>query len=241
MNSHPPSSNYRKAVWIAVLLLLLSLLGSFWMILSPDSRQLSVNWLSSPKSTITLLIVFATLALLSQLLIVPSGTILMMAGGFVLGSWAASGIYLALLPITALPIYWLYFNTSTTLPAWMTKRIPTPSATVWNSLKDQPFLLSAVSRLTPVVPSALAVVIACSFNVSLKTFLIATLMVGWIRPLFFASIGATLSSLEQLHNPADLLNWRSAFPLLVLFFCAFALLVIRAWLRSIETTASKQN
>jgi len=153
----------------------------------------------------------------------------MIAGGFFLGSFVATGLYVSLFPITALPIIWLYNNTPFAGHGTLTNNKAVQTLTT--QLKDQPLLLSMVLRLAPIVPSAAAVVVMCVFKVPFRTLVLGTAMVGWVRPLFFASLGASLSSLTKLKDPSALLNETSLQPLLILFASALLVLIARVWVK----------
>jgi len=128
----------------------------------------------------------------------------MIGGGFLLGTLPATIIYTALLPITG----WIVgqITTSSSLEKWVDAFLykHNKTARLVELLKNEPFTLSAVLRLTPVIPAAIAAIVAATLKVGDTTFVLATLCVGWVRPLFFASIGGAVLSLSQiqagLHN-----------------------------------------
>jgi len=86
-----------------------------------------------------------------------------------------------------------------------------------------------VLRLTPVIPSAAACLLAAGLAITLNKFILATIAVCWIRPLFFASIGGSLQALTELSMAS---SGVAAFkPLLLLFIAAVVLLLVKVLLR----------
>ena len=90
-------------------------------------------------------------------------------------------------------------------------------------------MTTVVLRLTPVIPSAAACLLAAGLGVDLRKFLAATAAVCWIRPLFFASVGGSLQALSALPNA---LSTSSVFgPLLLLAIAALLLLIVKLTMR----------
>ena len=72
----------------------------------------------------------------------------------------------------------------------------------------------------------------CGFNISLARFIPATIVVCWIRPLFFASVGGSVQALSALSSATTSSVLK---PLLLLFVAAVLLLLVKLYLRMRDT------
>jgi len=221
----------KAANLLGLLFALLSLFGVLYLAFAHSEPQQLIAAVSNFDSQLYVLLSFVLLVLISQLLIIPSGSILMIGGGFLLGSLAAAVIYTALLPITGIIIGQIAASSS--LKKWVEKFLyrHNRATTMVDLLKHEPFTLSAVLRLTPVIPAAIAAIVASTLQIKHKTFILATLCVGWVRPLFFASIGGAAQSLKQISSGSSSANEQGILPLLLLALTAIVNLLIRCWLR----------
>ncbi len=174
-------------------------------------------------------LLFAVLTLISQLLIVPSGSLLLMAGGFLLGAMPAALIYALIQVLTTWPVLWLGRNGGMERAERHLETLSPMLSRMAQALREAPFSLALVLRLTPVIPSAVACLLSVAFSVPRSVFLLATTLVCWVRPVFFASIGAAVPALSRLARPADVLDAGTLWPLLLAFVGAVALLMSRLW------------
>jgi len=100
----------------------------------------------------------------------------------------------------------------------------------WDRLvREEGFFATVVIRLTPVIPSAAACLLAAGLNIGLIRFIPATIAVCWIRPLFFASVGGSLQALSGISEAAS--ASAALKPLLLLFIAAFVVFLSRLYLR----------
>ena len=92
--------------------------------------------------------------------------------------------------------------------------------------------LTAVLRLTPVIPSAPAAMIAASAGVTFKSFMLGSALAGWVRPLYFASIGATAGSLLRAADVSTVFGWQMLAPLTILCLASAALFGARLYIKA---------
>lgn len=230
MKKQPKHIN-KMANTLGLLFVLLSMVCVLVFSLTPTFPHYVIGTFSHLDSKAIALAMFVVLVLISQFLVMPSGSILMVAGGFFLGILPATLIYLSLLPLTGFVIGQITTSTSlrTWIDNWMEKH--DTASKITKLLQNEPFTLSAVLRLTPVIPAAVASIIASTLRVRHSTFIFATLCVGWIRPLFFASIGATIQSAQQLQLGSANISGKSVLPLGLLALSVILNLLVRCWLR----------
>ena len=234
----PTRFNKRKYIWVLIALFIVaSVAGSVWLLLFDglavvQSLLLSVNErVRDANSNLPWLIAYALVCLLSQLLIVPSGSLILIGAGFIFTPLLAAGIFSVAQVICSWPVYSIGKVVSEKFPqrfSSLTKRFKLASD--WERVVQQEgFLATVVLRLTPVIPSAAACLLAAGLSIRLHTFILATIVVCWIRPLFFAGIGGSLQVLTDLKTAAG--GVASFKPLIFLFIAAFALLLVKVFLR----------
>lgn len=185
----------------------------------PQHHAMQVSWLVG----------FAILSFFLQLLIVPSGSLLLVGAGFVFGVLPAVAIYTSVQCLAIWPVFRLCqsglkpWKLQDKVDAWVTK------SAVSRTMGSEPLLSSMVLRLTPVLPSAAASGIAAICGIRLPVFFLATLFVGWVRPLFFASIGGAVKEVSGI--AAALSGDFRIAPLLLVFVAMLLLLLVKVWLR----------
>ena len=228
----------KTANTLGLLFVLLSIFGILYLAFAHFEPQQLIATFNDLDSYGYMVLSFVFFVLISQLLVIPSGSILMIGGGFLLGSIPAALIYTALLPITGVVVGEI--TASSSLKKWVETVLQKHNKIggVIDLLKHEPFTLSAALRLTPIIPAAIAAIVASTLKVSYTTFIIATLCVGWVRPLFFASIGGTAQSLTQIHADSSNFADKSVLPLMLLALSAILNLLVRCWLRWKQNTNS---
>jgi len=216
---------------LGLVFVLLSIIGILYLAHARIEPQWLITAFSGLDNRLYMVLSFVFLALISQFLVIPSGSILMIGGGFVLGSLPAAFIYTALLPLTGIIVSEV--TASSSLKKWAQTLLlkHAKAAKIIELLKNEPFTLSAVLRLTPVVPAAIAAIIAATMSIKHTTFIVATLAVGWVRPLFFASIGGAVQSVSQLQENPTIIGEINILPLALLAISAMLNLLVRCWLR----------
>ena len=173
---------------------------------------------------------YAVLCLLSQLLVIPSGSLILIAAGFIFSPLLAAAIFSVAQGLCSWPVYGIGKSISDKFPHrfdLLVDKFSFPPD--WDRLvHEEGFLATVVLRLTPVIPSAAACLLAAGLNIGLRRFIPATIAVCWIRPLFFASIGGSLQALSALSSATT----SSVFlPLMLLFVAASVLLLVKLYLR----------
>lgn len=231
-------SRRRWALSALSILAFVSALGIVLMIASGslNAGELIVNLVHQARGSYGwVLLIFIVLSILSQLLILPNGSLLLIVGGFVLGAPVATTVY-ALAQMVMAPLVYSMARTGygdyadekfdSTL-----KHVPESWRNLLLTMRDEELLASVAIRLTPVIPSAVACLLAAGLGIGRKAFLLGTAFSCWIRPLFFASIGASTQMLMELTDPAKILENVSFIPLIMAFVAASLLFALRVWLQ----------
>ena len=89
-------------------------------------------------------LLFAVLTLISQLLIVPSGSLLLMAGGFLLGAMPAALIYALIQVLTTWPVIWLGRNGGMERAERHLETLSPMLSRMAQALREAPFSLALV-------------------------------------------------------------------------------------------------
>ena len=223
----------------------MSVLGTVWLVSSDGVSQLQAVLEIARQNTQVMRsnpawwLVYAVACFVSQLLVLPSGSVLLIIAGFVFQPLAAAAVFALAQVLTAIPVY--------KLGQWIAKHAPQRLARLqltwrarsrWqDALQSESVLATFVLRLTPVFPSAIASILAASLRIPLSTFVFATALVCWIRPLFFASLGASMRSMTDINELSDLQRLDRGLPLILLFVAVLLLLLARLYLRSQQRRA----
>lgn len=237
----PEGERTRSARHALVAVVLLSLVAS-GLLFAAGGRAALVAWLSSLVAGATahpglLMLGYVVLSAISQILILPSGSLLLLAGGAVLGAPAAlAGYFLMQVAMAPLLLEWsraaLDGADSAHRGSLVERHVPRTWRPVVENLRDEGVLTTLTLRLMPVIPNAVACMIAAALGISTARFMAGTLIGGWIRPLVFASAGAALPMLTSLAEPGRALTLTSVLPVIVALAAAATLLAVRLWLRS---------
>lgn len=179
---------------------------------------------------VTAIVCFALWAIAANLVVIPSGSLTLVAAGFLAGPWVPALIWWGSQVMTA-PIVHTVGRRSFepgALERWLAKAMPAATIeTLQTAAQKEAFLTSVIFRLMPTLPSAPAAILASLVGIRVATFTAATVAVGWLRPLYFASLGA---SLPALRNPSGLLDVATLAPLIAVFVAMAAMLGLRLWL-----------
>lgn len=235
------SRDSRWLFGLVIFLVLASALLTTWVILPGGLESIvalivdGVGYLRQIPTDIASLLpwfaVFAVISFCLQLLVVPSGSLLLIGAGFVFGVMPSVLIYTAMQCLAIFPVYRLcayssannLFGLQRKLDDWIDR------SGVSRVAGAEPLVSGMVLRLTPVLPSAVATGIAALSVIPVKVFLLSTLAVGWVRPLFFSSVGGAVSELSGFATALSG-DFRAA-PLIVVFLATVLLLAVRLWLR----------
>jgi uncharacterized membrane protein YdjX (TVP38/TMEM64 family) len=183
---------------------------------------------------------FAAWALVSNCLVMPSGSLSMVVGGVLLGTAAPTLIWTAAQVLTAPLLFHLTLSgargVGTTkfadLAQRYLQRVPRYAATLTKFGQSDGVLATILLRVMPVMPSAPAAMIAASIGVKLRSFLFGSVLAGWIRPLYCASLGAAIGGLTKLDAVSELLSPASLWPLAATFAATLLLVAARIAIRS---------
>lgn len=174
---------------------------------------------------------FAVVSFCLQLLIVPSGSLLLIGAGFVFGVVPSVLVYTAMQCLAIVPVYRLCEYSAVNDPLRLQHRLSVwlEKSGVARVADAEPLVSGMVLRLTPVLPSAAASGVAAVTGIPMVVFFLSTLLVGWVRPLFFASIGGAVSEFSGFATALS--GDFSAAPLILVFLTTVVLLAVRLWLR----------
>lgn len=239
MLNKPYFSRYLTAVvW---LLIAISVLGSVWVLLFNGAEVIRYHILAAASYAGTqwqinparLVAMYFCICLTTQLIVVPSGSVILMVSGFILGPTLAAGVFSIAQIVATYPVYRVaqFFSNRGKKGRFNSLLEDYSVAKMAGSLEQEAVATGMVLRLTPVIPSAAACFLAALLRLSLKSFFVATLLVCWIRPLFFASVGGAVKELSGLRGAIDGKASVNIWPLLVVFIAAVILLISRLWLR----------
>lgn len=196
--------------------------GAEYLIRLPQHQATQAAWLAA----------FAVLSFILQLLIIPSGSLLLIGAGFVFGVLPSVAIFTVAQCLAIWPIYRICKHGLAVNSARVRRTVDTflEKSRVSQIIGSEPLISGMVLRLTPVVPSAAATAVAAFSGINLSVFLTSTILVGWVRPLFFASIGG---SVKEMSGFATALSGEfQVAPLVLVFIAVVLLLLVRLWLRS---------
>ncbi len=198
-------------------------------------------WFGSRESVIALVgmldknptlvaLAFAGWALLANCLILPAGSLSLMAGGAVLGTFLPASIWYLAQLTTAPLLYRLAVQTPYRSQQLVRRYLGQTVETLFMRGVEDGIAATAVLRLTPVIPSAPATLIATASGIPLKSFITGSALVGWIRPLYFASIGAAAGSLARAGELSIASGTSLAIPLVLLFGATLTLFIARLYI-----------
>jgi len=214
----------------------LSVFLTYWLLLADGLQSLQALALGLSEHSVDLryvLPVYALVSFFSQLIIVPSGSLILIFAGFFLGPLVAASVFAiaqlaAAWPVTRTAMLLIEAGNTSALDR-LNQAIASTSGL--RRLREDEFFAGIALRLTPVIPSAAACLLAAGLGFRLRTFLLATAAVCWVRPLFFASVGGAIGELsdirEILEDPAQI----DVTPLFLLLIAAFLLWIGRGWMR----------
>jgi uncharacterized membrane protein YdjX (TVP38/TMEM64 family) len=175
---------------------------------------------------------FFVIAFVAQLIVMPSGTVIVLIGGFLLGAWpAALGYYVA--QLAAAPVVYGAARAGfgrmaqDRLEALVRAVLPGRFASLLNLAQSEGVLAVIALRLAPVLTSAMVPLIAAAAGIRLGRLMLGSLLISWIKPTFFAGIGAAARNLAEVTEPAGLLDKISLAPILVAFGAALLLFAAR--------------
>jgi uncharacterized membrane protein YdjX (TVP38/TMEM64 family) len=222
----PAVSRSRRACWVIAALALVSFVVSVSIVAAGGGPAL----LLATRETLAafnerpaiVAVVFAAWALVANCLVVPAGTLSMIIGGALLGTMVPTLIWSVAQLMTAPVLYALTKRGVGTVPMLQNAQV----ARLVTLARTNGLQVTAMLRLLPIMPNAAATMIAATAGIGFRTFLTGSLLTGWVRPAYFAGLGAAIGSLSKLDAVTDLLSLRTLLPLLLFFAGAVVLVTL---------------
>ncbi len=219
---------------LIAVLLAASVLATGWMLFYGGTELVgavfwrSYDWVQANRTMALLL--FFLISFISQLIVMPSGSLMLLLAGFALGGLPAATVFAIAQVLSAWPVYSLSRRALNSVDRGFShgtdKHRINAIMEKLASLRGNPLVATALLRLTPVIPSAGACLLAAMCSIKLKPFLIGTFLTCWIRPLFFASSGAAMSSVLLKQDMGGALGGLDVTPLMLVFVSALVLFVV---------------
>lgn len=236
------SGNARRAGLVVLGILgLLSVAGIYWLTAGGGAGWVAdtIKALDAlvKANYLTALVVFLLLSFVLQLLVLPTGTITMLTGGFIFGAPVAAGLYYVA-QIFAAPLVFgaarLGFGrfADEKLDLLVRRDKSGRLAAILDIARSEGVLAAIALRLAPVITSPVVPILAATAGIELRSLMMGSVLASWIRPLFWASVGATVHSVAQITNPSEILQKISLMPILLAFAAAALLFVARIYLKA---------
>lgn len=223
------------------MLLLASIAGTTWVIFFEGADYLQklvthavgIAQSSDGEHRLTMLAIYSLVCLITQLIVVPSGSMILMVSGFVFGPVIAAGIFSLAQVLALWPVYKVAtVSLQSEQTGWLHRlQQSLLSHPILKALKQEGVVAGIVLRLTPVIPSAAACCFAAALKIPIGAFVVATLLVCWVRPLFFASIGGAIQELSSLQSTIGAGASINLWPIILVFIASVLLLLARLWLK----------
>jgi uncharacterized membrane protein YdjX (TVP38/TMEM64 family) len=239
-----PGQKSRVALWALAALLGLSIVVTGAILAAGGGAAVVVSGREAlaylAERPVLMVAIFAVWSVICVSLIVPVGTISVIVGGILFGAFLPAVLWAVAQLVTAPVIYHL---TRSSIGAdagvglverWLGRR----SAEIVDLARVDGFFTVIVLRLLPIIPSAPTCMIAAALGIQLKHLMLATLAVGWVRPLYYASLGVTIGSLTKLEDAGGVLSMAVATQLLLVLAGGAALWLLRHLVRA---RTAKQN
>lgn len=244
----------RAALWALVCLLALSVVATGAMVSAGGSIAVVLQGREAlaylAERPVLMFSIFSAWSLICVSLIVPAGTISVIVGGILFGAFLPAALWTAAQLVTAPLIYHLTlrsFDTSDSGPVaqtagiriverWLGRR----SAEIVELARVDGLFTVIVLRLLPIVPSAPTCMISAALGIRLKHLMLGTMAVGWVRPLYYASLGVTIGSLTRLEDAGEVLSMAVASQFLLVLVGGAVLWGVRHVVRARTAASSKR-
>jgi uncharacterized membrane protein YdjX (TVP38/TMEM64 family) len=257
----PPSPSSRRALWLLAALALLSICVSAQFLVAGGGAAVVVSGRDAlahlAERPVLMVAVFSVWSLICVSLIVPVGTLSVIVGGILFGAVLPAVLWTAAQLVTAPVIYHLTRSGignagsgpgteagagqeaapsagARLVERWLGRR----SAEIVDLARVDGLFTVIVLRLLPIIPSAPTCMIAAALGIQLKHLMVATLAVGWVRPLYYASLGVTIGSLSRLEDAGGVLSM-AVVSQLMFVLAGGAVLWLARYLVRARTAASK--
>jgi uncharacterized membrane protein YdjX (TVP38/TMEM64 family) len=216
----------RRALWALAALAVASVVASAAIMAAGGGTALLIaarETLAALQERPTLIAaLFASWALVANCLVVPAGTLSMIVGGALLGTIIPTLIWSVAQLMTAPLLYALTRRGMGSVPMLRNPQV----ARLVALARTNGMQATALLRLLPVMPNAPATMMAATAGIDLRTFFIGSVLTGWVRPAYFAGLGATVGTLSKVEAVTELLSVHTLVPLLGLFAGTVLLVVV---------------
>ena len=244
----------RPALWLLVGLLTASAIVTVAIVAAGGSTGVLMHGRDAvaylAQRPVLMFAMFSVWSLICVILIIPAGTISVIVGGILFGAFLPAALWTAAQLVTAPLIYHLTlrsFDTSDSGPVaqtagiriverWLGRR----SAEIVELARVDGLFTVIVLRLLPIVPSAPTCMISAALGIRLKHLMLGTMAVGWVRPLYYASLGVTIGSLTRLEDAGEVLSMAVASQFLLVLVGGAVLWGVRHVVRARTAASSKR-
>lgn len=207
-------------------LLSLSALATAGVVWNGSRETLGASLSALEQYPVAFICAFALWALIANCLIVPAGSLSLIIGGAALGSFLPAAIWFVA-QLACAPLLYRAASDRTIRQQLIERYLGASATKLMARAARDGIWASVVLRLTPVLPSAPAALIAAGIGISLRSFLIGSSLAGWVRPLYFASIGAAAGSFARAETISP--NIGITAPLIVLSCVSIVLFAARLY------------
>jgi uncharacterized membrane protein YdjX (TVP38/TMEM64 family) len=228
----PRASQSRTALWVLATLLLLSVVVSLAILAAGGGPAIVLSGREAlaylAARPVLMVAIFAVWSVICVILIVPIGTISVIVGGILFGAFLPALLWAVAQLITAPVIYHLTLRSLGSgvggvpgaapgagvrlVERWLGRR----SAEIVDLARVDGIFTVIVLRLLPIIPSAPTCMISAALGIRLRHLVLGTLAVGWMRPLYYASLGVTIGSLTKLEDAGGILSMAVASQLVLM-------------------------
>lgn len=189
-----------------------------------------LDWLQrqATQAPLQALALYALVCFLSQLVIVPSGTLIALGGGYLFGLVAGGGVLAASALIANVIVFLIANSAFSGLVARYADAAPQRRRAL-DILQAEGAAGVVALRLSPIVPSALTATLSAAAGISLATFAFMSVLTIWVRPFAFAAAG---SSMRQLADVAQGAPANTALLVTALSLAGLLMFALRVYVRS---------
>ena len=188
-----------RAHFRLIALLSFSALATAGMIWNGSRETLGASLSVLEQYPVAFTCAFTVWALIANCLIVPAGSLSLIIGGAALGTFLPAAIWFAA-QLASAPFIHRAASDRVVRQRLIERYLGASATKLMARAARDGIWASVVLRLTPILPSAPAALIAAGIGISLRSFLIGSSLAGWVRPLYFASIGAAAGSYARAEN-----------------------------------------
>lgn len=197
-----------------------------------------LHWLqrAAAEAPLQTLALYALVCFLSQLVIVPSGTVIALGGGYLFGILAGGGVLATSALVANVIVFAIANSAFSGFVARYADAAPQRRRAL-DVLQAEGAAGVVALRLSPIVPSALTATLSAAAGISLATFAFISALTIWVRPFAFAAAGA---SMRQLTDVAQGAPANTALLVSALSLAGFLLFALRLYVRARSVAHSGQ-